>query len=121
MPRSSRLDTPGLLQGIERREIFTDDVDREDFIERLSDLLPEAGTQCYAWSFLSNACYVELDINHGGNQRPGIARCTGFTQNSTDPIQEIVPVGIAQKDPLFFRGMRTSYHIHSKSESDKMV
>ncbi|MBN2032656.1 MAG: transposase [Deltaproteobacteria bacterium] len=59
MPRTARLDTPGLLhhvmiRGIERRKIFTDDVDREDFIERLSDLLPETGTQCYAWSFLSN-------------------------------------------------------------------
>jgi len=59
MPRTARLDTPGLLhhvmiRGIERRKIFTDDVDRKDFIERLSDLLPETGTQCYAWSFLSN-------------------------------------------------------------------
>jgi len=59
MPRVARLDTPGLLhhvmiRGIERRKIFRDDGDREDFIERLSDLLPETGTQCYAWSFLSN-------------------------------------------------------------------
>ena len=59
MPRTARLATPGLLhhvmiRGIEPRKIFTDDVDREDFIERLSDLLPETGTQCYAWSFLSN-------------------------------------------------------------------
>ncbi|MGM0427882.1 MAG: transposase [Thermodesulfobacteriota bacterium] len=59
MPRVSRLDTPGLLhhvmiRGIERRKIFRNDVDREDFIERLSDLLPETRTQCYAWSFLSN-------------------------------------------------------------------
>ena len=79
MPRTARLDTPGLLhhvmiRGIERREIFTDDLDREDFIERLSDLLPETGTQCYAWSFLRQRnrmgardllcywCAVELEI-----------------------------------------------------------
>jgi len=43
-----------MIRGIERRKIFRDDGDREDFIERLSDLLPETGTQCYAWSFLSN-------------------------------------------------------------------
>lgn len=35
-----------------------------------------------------------------GNQRPGIARCLGLTQNSTEPIQKIVPVGIAKKDSL---------------------
>ena len=59
MPGISRLDTPGLLhhvmnRGIERRKIFNDDKDRENFIERLSILLPETKTQCYAWSFLSN-------------------------------------------------------------------
>ena len=59
MPRQARIDTPGLLhhimiRGIERRKIFKDDKDRENFIERLSILLPETKTQCYAWSFLSN-------------------------------------------------------------------
>jgi len=48
MPRTTRLDTPGLLhhvmiRGIERQEIFTGDVDREDFVERLSDLTGDAG------------------------------------------------------------------------------
>jgi len=59
MPRVARLDTPGLLhhvliRGIERRRIFNDDKDRENLIERLSILLPESKTQCYAWSLLSN-------------------------------------------------------------------
>jgi putative transposase len=59
MPRVARLDTPGLLhhvmiRGIERRKIFNDDKDRQNFIERLSALLPETKTKCYAWSFLSN-------------------------------------------------------------------
>ena len=59
MPRIARLDTPGLLhhvmiRGIERREIFNDDKDRENLLQRLSVLLPETKTQCYAWSFLSN-------------------------------------------------------------------
>ncbi len=40
----ARLDTPGLLhhvmiRGIERRKIFNDDTDRENFVERLSTLL----------------------------------------------------------------------------------
>ena len=59
MPRAARLDTPGLLhhvmiRGIERREIFSDNKDRENLIERLSILLPETKTQCCAWSFLPN-------------------------------------------------------------------
>lgn len=46
MPRISRLDNPGLLhhvmiRGIERRKIFRDDKDRENFLGRLSILLPE--------------------------------------------------------------------------------
>jgi REP element-mobilizing transposase RayT len=43
-----------MIRGIERRKIFNDDKDRENIIERLSILLPETRTQCYAWSFLSN-------------------------------------------------------------------
>jgi len=59
MPRMSRLDTPGLLhhiiiRGIERRKIFKDNKDREDFIRRLSVLLPKTKTLCYAWAFMTN-------------------------------------------------------------------
>ena len=59
MPRTSRLDTPGLLhhvmiRGIERRRIFDDKKDCENFIERLSSLLPETKTSCYAWVFMFN-------------------------------------------------------------------
>jgi putative transposase len=59
MPRIARLDTPGLLhhimiRGIERRRIFNDDKDRENLIERLSILLPETKTECYAWVFMTN-------------------------------------------------------------------
>jgi len=59
MPRQARLDSPGVLhhvmiRGIERRNIFRDVVDRNDFIERLTILLPETRTLCYAWAFMSN-------------------------------------------------------------------
>ena len=59
MPRTARLDAPGVLQhvmicGIERREIFRNNKDREDFIERLEVLCPETEINCYAWAFLSN-------------------------------------------------------------------
>ena len=71
MPRIARLNTPGLLhhvmiKGIERRKIFNDDKDRESFIERLSILLPETKTQCYAWSFLSNHAHFLLRSGPAG-------------------------------------------------------
>jgi putative transposase len=65
MPRIARLDAPGLLhhiiiRGIERRTIFNDENDRENFIERLSLLLPLTKTHCYAWAFLSNHAHFLL-------------------------------------------------------------
>ena len=59
MPRTSRLDAPGVLhhvmiRGIERRKIFRNNRDREDFIERLSNLCPSMKIHCYAWAFLPN-------------------------------------------------------------------
>jgi len=59
MPRLARIDAPGVLhhimiRGIERRKIFLNNKDREDFLERLSKLLPETKTACYAWVFIPN-------------------------------------------------------------------
>ncbi len=59
MPRTARLDAPGVLhhvmiRGIERRKIFRNDKDREDFIERLEVLCPDTQTICYGWTFMSN-------------------------------------------------------------------
>lgn len=68
MPRIARLDAPGLLhhvmiRGIERGKIFKDNKDREDFIERLSVLLPDTKNQCYAWAFMPN--HVHMLIRSG--------------------------------------------------------
>ena len=59
MPRSARLDAPGVLhhiiiRGIERRKIFRDDKDKDNLVDRLSILLPETQTACYAWAFMPN-------------------------------------------------------------------
>jgi REP element-mobilizing transposase RayT len=59
MPRLARLDAPGvfhhiIIRGIERRNIFRDNRDRENLLERLGKLLPETKTACYAWAFLPN-------------------------------------------------------------------
>ena len=55
-----------MIRGIERRKIFNDDRDRENFIDRLSTLLPETKTQCYAWSFLSNHAHFLLRSGPAG-------------------------------------------------------
>jgi putative transposase len=55
-----------MIRGIERRRIFNDDIDREDFIERLSILLPETKTQCYAWAFMSNHAHLLLRSGSSG-------------------------------------------------------
>ena len=59
MLRTARLDAPGVLhhvmiRGIERREIFRNNTDRENFIDRLEILCPASQTNCYAWAFMSN-------------------------------------------------------------------
>ena len=59
MPRTARLDAPGVLhhvmiRGIEGRKIFRNNKDRQDFVKRLEDLCPEMQVKCYAWAFMSN-------------------------------------------------------------------
>ena len=63
MPRKARIDAPGALhhvivRGIEKRDIFRDDHDRNSFLERLGAILDESGTRCYAWALLPNHCHL---------------------------------------------------------------
>ncbi|MFZ3048135.1 MAG: transposase [Desulfatirhabdiaceae bacterium] len=57
--RDKRLDVPSVLhhfmiRGTTRRKIFMNDRDREDFLERLSKLLIQTRTLCYAWVLMPN-------------------------------------------------------------------
>jgi REP element-mobilizing transposase RayT len=65
MPRQPRLDIPDVLhhvivRGIERRDIFADDADRERFISRFSSLLTKSSTRCFAWALMSNHLHLLL-------------------------------------------------------------
>ena len=65
MPRLARLDAPGVLhhviiRGIERRKIFKDNKDKDNFLDRLGTLLPETRITCYAWALLSNHAHFLL-------------------------------------------------------------
>ena len=65
MPRQARIDAPGALQhiivrGIERKRIFVDDHDRDNFVTRLCTVLPESTAQCYAWALIPNHFHLLL-------------------------------------------------------------
>ena len=65
MPRQPRLCIPYVLhhvivRGIEKRDIFIDDADKEHFVSRFSALLTEGSTKCFAWSLMSNHFHLLL-------------------------------------------------------------
>jgi len=65
MPRRSRIDAPGALhhiidRGIERKTIFKDDADRDNFLERLQNILTDSNTSCFAWALIPNHFHLLL-------------------------------------------------------------
>ena len=65
MPRKARIDAPGALQhiicrGIERRNIFADDADRNSFVARLGRVISESQTPCLAWALVDNHFHLLL-------------------------------------------------------------
>jgi REP element-mobilizing transposase RayT len=65
MPRKARIDAPGALhhiivRGIDRCRIFRDNRDRDQYLERLGNILTESETPCYAWALMSNHFHLLL-------------------------------------------------------------
>ena len=65
MPRKARIDAPGALhhiivRGIERRNIFDDDVDKNNFLDRLGKVLSETDTKCFSWALIPNHFHLLL-------------------------------------------------------------
>lgn len=63
MPRKARIDAPGAVQhiivrGIERKNIFRNNADRNNFITRLSTIVSETQTTCYAWALMPNHVHL---------------------------------------------------------------
>ena len=57
MPRGLRLDAPSglhhvVVRGLERRAIFRDHRDRQDFVQRLAALTHAQAYTLYAWALL---------------------------------------------------------------------
>ena len=65
IPRLARLDAPGVLhhvmgRGIERSDIFFNNKDRDDFLNRLSKLVEEDAFEVYAWVLMPNHFHLLL-------------------------------------------------------------
>jgi putative transposase len=65
MPRKARIDAPGalhhvIIRGIEQRNIFRSDYDRNNFLNRLPVLISETTINCYAWAMLDNHVHLLL-------------------------------------------------------------
>jgi len=63
MPRKARIDAPGALhhiviRGIERKPIFKDSLDFQNFVERLGNILTESSTPCFAWVLMTNHAHL---------------------------------------------------------------
>ena len=85
MPRKARIDAPGALQhiiirGIERKAIFKDSQDYQNFIERLGTILTDTSTPCYAWVQMTN--HVHLLLRTGQTPLSTVMRrlLTGYAQ-----------------------------------------
>jgi REP element-mobilizing transposase RayT len=95
MPRQARLDAPDTLhhvmvRGLERRTIFRDDADREDFVVRLAALAEAGALTVYAWALLPNHAHllVRTGTRNTGREYgtlPCCARCGSL--GSTMPRQ----------------------------------
>ncbi|MEE4315200.1 MAG: transposase [Desulfofustis sp.] len=65
MPRKARIDAPGALnhiifRGIEGRNIFRDNKDRNNFLDRLGAVLEATVTPCFAWALMPNHVHLLL-------------------------------------------------------------
>ena len=53
-----------LIRGIEQRNIFENNYDRDNLLKRLGKLLPATKTSCYAWAMLSNHSFSFANRNN---------------------------------------------------------
>jgi REP element-mobilizing transposase RayT len=71
MPRQPWLDAPGtlhhvIIRGIEKRPIVADAEDRQQFVNRLGQLVFELHMPIYAWVLLTNHAHLLVRSRTGG-------------------------------------------------------
>ena len=65
MPCKFRINDPGamhhiIVRGIERRRIFSNDQDQDNFVEQLGDLVSDTETFCFAWALIPTHAHILL-------------------------------------------------------------
>lgn len=65
MSRQARIDAAVgvqhiIIRGIERRKIFREDADRNNFLDRLGGILERTQTECHAWALIPNHAHFLL-------------------------------------------------------------
>lgn len=83
MPRQARLNIPGVLyhimtRGIEKRAVFHDDSDRQDFLERLRAALAEHDCGCFAWALMPNHIHLLFKSGDAGVSELMRSLLTGY-------------------------------------------
>jgi REP element-mobilizing transposase RayT len=85
MPRGPRIDFPGAVhhvyaRGIEKRDIYLDDFDRDNFLGRVGVNLAKWNVRCSAWTLMSN--HFHLLVQSDGGCLPSFMHCllTGYSR-----------------------------------------
>jgi REP element-mobilizing transposase RayT len=94
MARQRRDDAPGvahhvMVRGIERRIIFVDDVDREDFLLRLANLALELGFLILAWVLMPNHVHLIVRSAHAGISRLMARLGTGYARRFNERHERV--------------------------------
>lgn len=71
MPRQPRIDLPGyvyhvIIRGIEKRAIFHDSQDYQEYLRRVGGVLNDCGGKCFAWSLLPNHAHMLIQSGKAG-------------------------------------------------------
>ncbi|MFC1582232.1 transposase [Planctomycetota bacterium] len=83
MARGARIDYPGALhhimvRGIERRDLFKDDIDREMFMYRFTSAIEATGAICFAFALMSNHIHLLLETGRETISRTMQRLLTGY-------------------------------------------
>jgi REP element-mobilizing transposase RayT len=83
MARRIRLDAARvahhvMLRGLDGARLFLDADDHQDFVDRLSRLLPECDARCFAWAILPNHVHLAIQTENGELSRVMRRLNTGY-------------------------------------------
>jgi putative transposase len=90
MPRVARLDAPGILhhvigRGIERKKIFINDTDRNDFIDRLAAIVEEGAMDVYTRVLIPNHFHLLCRTRNRSLSSSMRKILTGYVVNFNQP------------------------------------